>query len=76
MFDFSLFSESKVIPTTKGAESKKQLKYILYWNEAYGTTEYGFCCGQVFKKGNFNLIHFKQKGSLYQTGNSYSDNMF
>lgn len=22
------------------------LKYILYWNEAYGSTEYGFCCGQ------------------------------
>ena len=21
-------------------------KYILYWNEAYGSSEYGFCCGQ------------------------------
>lgn len=21
-------------------------KYILYWNEAYGSTKYGFCCGQ------------------------------
>jgi hypothetical protein len=25
---------------------KNQPKNILYWNEAYGSTEYGFCCGQ------------------------------
>ena len=25
----------------------KTTKYILYWNEAYGTYEYEFCCGQV-----------------------------
>ncbi len=22
------------------------MKYILYFNEAYGSTKYGFCCGQ------------------------------
>ena len=21
-------------------------KYILFWNEAYGSTKYGFCCGK------------------------------
>ena len=25
-------------------KSRKQ-KYILFWNEAYGSTKYGFCCG-------------------------------
>ena len=25
---------------------RQRLKYLLYWNEAYGSTEYGFCCGQ------------------------------
>ena len=27
-------------------EKTEKLKTILYWNEAYGSTEYGFCCGQ------------------------------
>ena len=27
-----------------GKKSTKQ-KYILFWNEAYGSTKYGFCCG-------------------------------
>ena len=27
-------------------EKSEKLKHILYWNEAYGSTEYGFCCGQ------------------------------
>ena len=22
------------------------MKYILFWNEAYGSTRYGFCCGE------------------------------
>ena len=35
----SATGSSKEIKTEK-------LKTILYWNEAYGSTEYGFCCGQ------------------------------
>ena len=31
--------------TTK-KETITKTKSILYWNEAYGSTEYGFCCGQ------------------------------
>lgn len=27
-------------------KSDQTLKTILYWNEAYGSTQYGFCCGQ------------------------------
>ena len=27
-------------------DDTSKLKHILYWNEAYGSTEYGFCCGQ------------------------------
>ena len=27
-------------------EKNQNIKSILYWNEAYGSTEYGFCCGQ------------------------------
>ena len=30
----------------KGKNEKRETKSILYWNEAYGSTEYGFCCGQ------------------------------
>lgn len=25
---------------------ESKLKYILFWNEAYGSTKYGFCCGK------------------------------
>ena len=25
---------------------RPNLKYILFWNEAYGTKKYGFCCGE------------------------------
>ena len=25
---------------------ESRLKYILFWNEAYGSTKYGFCCGE------------------------------
>ena len=32
-----------VIDTTN---NETKMKYILYWNEAYGSKEYGFCCGQ------------------------------
>ena len=35
--------ESSIQTTTTNLE---KLKYILYWNEAYGTKEYWFCCGQ------------------------------
>ena len=28
------------------SKNATELKYILYWNEAYGSKEYGFCCGQ------------------------------
>jgi len=31
----------------------EKLKYILYWNEAYGANDYGFCCGHVTT--NFKL---------------------
>jgi hypothetical protein len=34
------------IKETKEPISEK-LKYILFWNEAYGTNDYGFCCGHV-----------------------------
>ena len=27
-------------------QTDQTLKTILYWNEAYGSTQYGFCCGQ------------------------------
>ena len=33
--------------TAKAPPGDKALKYILYWNKAYDTDEYGFCCGQV-----------------------------
>jgi hypothetical protein len=36
--------------TNKGDE--KKLKYILYWNKAYGSDDYGFCCGQVSSFSN------------------------
>ena len=42
-------SEKYGKPKFKVAESpinQQKLKTILYWNEAYGSTEYGFCCGQ------------------------------
>ena len=52
-----LFSELEQTAVTK-TEAKKELKYILFWNEAYGTTEYGFCCGQVEIK-NFFLNFIK-----------------
>ena len=28
------------------SKSKPQLKRILYWNELYGSKNYGFCCGR------------------------------
>ena len=28
-------------------DSSSSPKYILYWNDAYGSTQYGFCCGQT-----------------------------
>ena len=31
----------------EGIKSEKKLKYILYWNKAYGSDDYGFCCGQA-----------------------------
>ena len=27
-------------------QSGPNTKYILFWNEAYGSTKYGFCCGR------------------------------
>ena len=30
----------------KNVEGSSETKYILYWNEAYGTTTYNFCCGK------------------------------
>jgi hypothetical protein len=39
------------------------LKYILYWNEAYGTSDYGFCCGQdpFIKVQQTYLLNFMEK---------------
>ena len=37
-----LYGDSESI---KAGQNKPE-KFILYWNEAYGSTEYGFCCGQ------------------------------
>ena len=28
------------------AQNGPDTKYILFWNEAYGSTKYGFCCGR------------------------------
>jgi hypothetical protein len=28
------------------SKSKPELKHILYWNEMYGSKNYGFCCGR------------------------------
>ena len=39
------FGAPKKVSATASKETEK-LKTILYWNEAYGSTEYGFCCGQ------------------------------
>ena len=33
-------------PPNKTTKKETITKSILYWNEAYGSTEYGFCCGQ------------------------------
>ena len=33
-------------PAATRDKSTEKLKTILYWNEAYGSTQYGFCCGQ------------------------------
>ena len=30
----------------KEDEVEEDPKYILYWNEAYGSRDYGFCCGR------------------------------
>ena len=33
-------------------KSKPKLKHILYWNELYGSKNYGFCCGRGPYKRN------------------------
>ena len=40
----NFFSEPTV-PALQSKDSRKP-KHILYWNEAYGSTKYGFCCGR------------------------------
>jgi hypothetical protein len=40
--------ENKKLKSNKNEKSKSnpQLKRILYWNELYGSKNYGFCCGR------------------------------
>ena len=40
--------ENKKLKSNKKEKSKSnpQLKRILYWNELYGSKNYGFCCGR------------------------------
>lgn len=33
-------------PAAGAGDSRAKTKYILYWNSAYGSRQYGFCCGR------------------------------
>ena len=43
MNNFSLVNNDLLFSSI--GTQNKNLKYILFWNEAYGSTKYGFCCG-------------------------------
>ena len=34
------------ILATKTTNKKGKLRYILYWNDFYGSKNFGFCCGR------------------------------
>ena len=38
--------DTAINKTVNTAGNTTEMKYILYWNEAYGSKEYGFCCGR------------------------------
>ena len=45
-FDSVLLDLKREREKWNGNAVKTEPKYILYWNEAYGSTDYGFCCGR------------------------------
>ena len=63
------------LSTQTNATNSEKLKYILYWNEAYGTKEYWFCCGQVtivcsqivLSESAFESVHVKGFAKVSQT---------
>ena len=45
-YSLELYGNKSENAEPKNVDDAKNFKTILYWNEAYGSTKYGFCCGQ------------------------------
>ena len=44
--DFYIGNQMHSVKQELSETSNSDTKYILYWNSAYESTKYGFCCGQ------------------------------